>query len=65
MKRLMLAALLAFVLVIGNFVIVPWAIAQASGCDDRASGISKVRHLAVRCHCGVKGLRLLRKVCLA
>lgn len=41
MKRLMLAALLAFVLVIGNFVIVPRATAQSSGCDDRASGISK------------------------
>jgi hypothetical protein len=41
MKRLMLAALLAFVLVIGNFVTVPRATTPASGCDNYASGISK------------------------
>jgi len=41
MKRLMLAALLAFVLVIGNFMTVPRATTPASGCDDHARGISK------------------------
>jgi hypothetical protein len=39
MKRLMPAALLAFVLVIGNFVTLPWAPAQAPGCGNRNSGI--------------------------
>lgn len=35
MKRLMLATLLAFILVIGNFVTLPRAPAQAPGCDNR------------------------------
>ena len=39
MKRLMLAALLAFVLVIGNFVFLPRAPAKAPGCDNPISGI--------------------------
>jgi hypothetical protein len=39
MKRLMLAALLVFVLVIGNFVTLTRAPAQAPGCDNRKSGI--------------------------
>ena len=41
MKRLVLVALLAFVLVIGNSMTSPWATTPASGCNDRASGISK------------------------
>jgi len=41
MKRLMLTALLAFVLGIGNFVTVPRTTTPASGCDDHAGGISK------------------------
>jgi hypothetical protein len=41
MKRLMVVALFGFVLVIGDFVIAPQAIAQASGCDDRTREISK------------------------
>ena len=41
MKRLMLVALLAFVLAIGNSVTSPWATTPAFGCNDHASGISK------------------------
>jgi hypothetical protein len=37
MTRLMLAVLLAFVLVTGNFMTVP----RATYCDDRTSGIFK------------------------
>ena len=41
MKRLMLVALLAFVLAIGNSVTSPWTTTPAFGCNDHASGISK------------------------
>lgn len=41
MKRLMLVALLALVLVIGNLVTVPRETTPASGCVGYASGISK------------------------
>jgi hypothetical protein len=40
MKRLVRAALLASILVIVNFLIIPRTTPQASGCDDRTGGIS-------------------------
>jgi len=62
MKRLMLAALIAFVLVIRQLSYRSPGDQPASGCDNYASGISKGRHLAARCRGGVKGLlRFLRK----